>query len=260
MEATVLLETRKLTKVFGGLAAVNDLDIRVNQGEIMGLIGPNGAGKTTIFNVVSGALPPTKGHVIFRGEDISRLKPHIITGKGLIRTFQLTSVFSDSTVLENVLVGCHLSTKIGFWGALFRTPSTHMEESKALEKASEIIEFMGLGSLKCELAKNLPHGYQRALGVAIALSADPKLLLLDEPMTGMNQEETLRMMDLINKIRRRGIAILLVEHQMRAVMGLCDRIAVINYGKKIAEGLPESIKQNEDVIKAYLGAEEYVDA
>lgn len=255
MEKTVYLETKKLTKYFGGLAAVDSIDLQVEKAEILGLIGPNGAGKTTVFNLVSGVFPPTSGQVIFQGEDITYLQPHVIAKKGVVRTFQLTTIFKESTVLGNVLVGCHLGTKIGFWGALVRSPSAREEEKKALNKASEILEFMGLSSLGHELAKNLPYGHQRALGISIALAADPQLLLLDEPMTGMNPKETLRMMGLIKKVRERGISILLVEHQMRAVMGLCDRIFVLNYGKKIAEDVPEKIRQNKEVIEAYLGEE-----
>jgi branched-chain amino acid transport system ATP-binding protein len=255
MEDTAVLELHKLTKYFGGLAAVNELDLQVKRGEILGLIGPNGAGKTTVFNMISGAFSPTSGQIMFQGKNISGLKPHVITEAGIARTFQLTTVFRDLTVLENVLVGRHLYTKIGFWSALFRAPVTRSEERKALEKASEILEFMGLAPLQYELAKNLPHGHLRALGIAVSLAAEPELLLLDEPMTGMNPEETRMMMGIIDKIRGTGIHVLLVEHDMKAVMGLCDRIVVLNYGSKIAEGLPEEIKKNKDVIEAYLGSE-----
>ena len=260
MKETPLLETKKLTKYFGGLTAINGLNLRVNQGEILGLIGPNGAGKTTVFNTISGTFPPTTGQIIFQRKEISHLKPHVITKMGIVRTFQLSTTFMDSSVLENVLLGCHIHTKIGFWGALFRTRATNREEKKALEKTSEIFEFMNLSPWRYELAKNLPHGHQRVLGIAIALATEPKLLLLDEPATGMNPEETVRMMDLISKIRDRGVTILIVEHQMRLVMGLCHRIVVLNYGKKIAEGSPEQIRQNKDVIEAYLGVEGHLDA
>lgn len=240
---------------FGGLEAIHNLDFDLDQGEIRGLVGPNGAGKTTLFNVISGVYRPTSGRIVFKGKDITGLKPHVVAKMGIVRTFQGTILFKKFSVLKNVLVGCHLHSKFNFWGALINTPATIKSESDNEKKAMEILEFMGLFKYKDEMAMNLPHGHQRALGVSIALAAKPELLMLDEPMTGMNAEETAEMMGLIKKIRDRGINILLIEHDMRAVMGLCDRITVLNFGKKIAEGSPDEIKGNKDVSEAYLGSE-----
>jgi len=250
-----LLEIRNVSKYFGGLEAVGNVDFDVDQGEIKGLIGPNGAGKTTLFNVISGVYHPTSGRVVFKGKDIAHLKPHAIAKMGLVRTFQATTLFNSFSVLKNVLAGYHLHSKVNFWGALFNTPATVKRERDIEKKAMEILEFMGLSKYKDELALNLPHGYQRALGISIALAAEPELLMLDEPVTGMNPEETMEMMGVINKIRDRAITVLLIEHDMRVVMDLCERITVLNFGKKLAEGPPEKIRKNKDVIEAYLGSE-----
>jgi len=250
-----LLEIRNVSKYFGGLEAVSNLDFAVDQGEIRGLIGPNGAGKTTLFNMISGVYRPTSGRVVFKGKDITQLKPHAVAKMGLVRTFQATILFKNFSVLKNLVAGYHLHSKVNFWGALFNTPATVKKERDIEKKAMEILEFMRLSKYKDELALNLPHGHQRALGISIALAAEPKLLMLDEPVTGMNPEETTEMMGLINKIRDRGITVLLIEHDMKAVMGLCERITVLNFGKKLAEGPPEEIRKNKDVIEAYLGGE-----
>lgn len=251
-----ILELAGLTKVFGGLVAVQGLDLEVKTGEIMGLIGPNGAGKTTVFNLTSGVLMPTEGKVLFNGEDITHLKPDRIAQKGLVRTFQANTLFPEFTVMENVLLGCHLQADIGFFEDLFPLASSRKKRDRVDEKAMDIINFAGMHDYRRETAKNLAHGYQRLLGVAIALAAKPRLLMLDEPVSGMNAEEKTTMMELIFRVREQGISVLVVEHDMRVVMGLCDRIAVLNFGRKIAQGTPSEIQNNKDVIEAYLGVDE----
>jgi branched-chain amino acid transport system ATP-binding protein len=253
---TVLLEVKNLSKYFGGVAAIDDLSLDVHEGEIIGLIGPNGAGKTTVFNAISGFFPATSGKITFEGRDITRLKADRICKLGLTRTFQATTLFMGISVLENVFTGCHLGYRTNLWKRWFRT-RTALEEEKSLKgNAKEILDFMGLAPFSDELAANLSHGHQRILGVCLALVTQPRLLLLDEPMTGMNPVETENMTVLVRQIRDRGITIVLVEHDMRAVMNLCDRIVVLNYGRKIAEGLPDEIRENSMVIEAYLGGEE----
>lgn len=250
----VLLETKALTKHFGGLAAVSQLNMYVNQGEIVGLIGPNGAGKTTVFNLVTGVLRPTRGKVLFDGHDITGKKPHISAKIGIGRTFQIASLFPDFTVLENVVASFYLYPKSGFWEAVFNTPAYRKKEEYILKQAREILQFVGLDKVKDELAKNLPHGYQKVLGMARALAVKPKLLLLDEPIAGMTRDEIDFSLKVFEKMRSQGMTILLVEHNME-IMSLCDRIIVINFGNKIAEGSSEEIRQNEDVIQAYFGSE-----
>jgi branched-chain amino acid transport system ATP-binding protein len=253
-----MLEIKGVAKYFGGLAAVNDLNMNVNEGEILGLIGPNGAGKTTVFNLITGFIRPTKGQIMFYQSDITGQKPHTIAEKGIVRTFQLTAFLQDMTVLQNVLVSCHLCPKAGVLEAILNIPSYRKKEQHACDHAMDILQLLDLDSVKNELAQNLPHGHQRLLGIAMALSANPKLLLLDEPLAGMNAAEVRESLMFINKIRSAGTTVLLVEHNMRAVMELCDRIVVINFGCKIAEGMPDEIKRNKDVIEAYLGAGEHV--
>jgi branched-chain amino acid transport system ATP-binding protein len=251
-----ILEVKAISKHFGGLVAVNRVDLAVGRGEIIGLIGPNGAGKTTLFNLVSGVLKPSDGRVVFSGEDVTFLRPSEVARRGLVRTFQATVLFKDYTVLENVVMGRHLHAGIGFFQDLFNMSATRHKRSEIEQRALEIVNFMGLDPYRDELAKNLPHGHQRALGIGIALAAEPKFMMLDEPTSGMNMEEKQTIMGLIGRIRERGVAILVVEHDMKVVMELCHRIAVLNFGTKIAEGSPDDIKANPDVIQAYLGAEE----
>jgi len=254
-----LLELKGLTKYFGGLTAVSELDFSVEDGEIVGLIGPNGAGKTTVFNLISGVFAPTDGEIHFRGEDITGLRPDQVAKKGLARTFQSTILFELFPSVINVVVGAHLHAGMNFFGTLFNTRRTRHKDQETLARVMDIINLLELGDWAMVPAHDLPHGHQRALGVAIALATEPKLLLLDEPVTGMNPEETGHMMGLIKKIRdERDLTIVLVEHDMRAVMGLCDRISVLSFGKKLAEGTPEEIQNNKEVIEAYLGVEEDV--
>jgi branched-chain amino acid transport system ATP-binding protein len=250
-----LLETKSLTKYFGGLAAINDLDVEVLDSEILGLIGPNGAGKTTLFNLISCFFPPTKGEVMFKGGRISGLKPHEVAQMGIGRTFQKSTLFMGSSVLDNVFTGFHMNYKTGLLSQFLHTPTAREEAKLIKAKALEILEYMGLAPLKDELAQNLPHGHQRILSICVALAANPALLLLDEPVTGMNPGETEQTIDLIRQLREGGITIVVVEHDMKAVMSLCDRIVVLNYGKKIIEGPPEEIRENREVIEAYLGKE-----
>jgi branched-chain amino acid transport system ATP-binding protein len=253
-----MLEIRGLTKHFGGLFAVNNLDMTIKQGEIAGLIGPNGAGKTTVFNLITGFIAPTKGQIIFKQADITGKTTHSIAEKGVVRTFQQNAFLPDLTVLQNMLASCYLHPKTGFWEAILNTPGYRKKEQYTCDHAMDILKFLGLDSFKEELAQNLPHGYQRLLGIAMALSANPKLILLDEPLAGMNAAEVSESLTFINKMCSAGITVLLVEHNMRAVMELCNRIVVINFGRKIAEGLPDEIRRNKDVIEAYLGAGESV--
>ncbi|WP_413908437.1 ABC transporter ATP-binding protein [Desulfobacula sp.] len=252
-----MFEVRSLCKNFGGLAAISQLNLEVDEGEIRGVIGPNGAGKTTLFNVICGVYKPTKGKIAYQGKEISGLKSSQIAERGVVRTFQRTALFHHFTVLDNVLVARHLQARGGFFRTIFGTNRRiDIEQEK---KALEIIDFMGLSDLKDELADNLPHGHQRALGIAVALASEPKLLMLDEPVTGMDPTETQHMTGLIKKIRdERAMTILLVEHDMKVVMGICDKISVLNFGKKLAEGLPKQILENPDVIEAYLGGEDVV--
>jgi len=248
------LEIRGLRKQFGGLVAVNDIDLELEEGEIRGLIGPNGSGKTTLFNLISGFLRPTKGKVIWRGKDITGNPAHSIVKEGIVRTFQLTTLLKDMTALQNVVIGCHLHIEMGLFEQVFGTARRREKEKAVIERAVGLLKTMGIEDVKDEPAGALPHGYQRLLNIAIALASEPKLLLLDEPTTGMNPVETQELMDRIKMLRdESGITIILVEHDMKAVMGTCEKITVLDFGKKIAEGSPEEVSKNEKVIEAYLG-------
>jgi branched-chain amino acid transport system ATP-binding protein len=252
----ILLEVKNLTKQFGGLLAVNKLDFSIHQGEIIGLIGPNGAGKTTVFNMITGTFRPTRGEVIFMGEKVGRLKPNRMAQLGVVRSFQLTNLFGDMTVIQNVILGFHQKSGINLWGSLWNTKSTRRKEIESEREAIRTLEFMGLVEHQEMLAKNLTHGQQRRLEVAVVLAAKPEVLLLDEPLQGMNHEEVKDMLNRIAEIRRGGKTILLVEHNMRAVTSICDRVIVLNFGEKIDEGSPQKVMQNPEVIEAYLGVEE----
>ena len=250
-----LLEIRSLSRSFGGLKAVNDVSFTVQAGLIKSVIGPNGAGKTTLFNLISGMLPSDAGVVRQNGREITGLQPHRITELGICRTFQTTKLFSRMTVLENVMVGRHPRTKAGFLSGVLNLPWTWKEERGIRERSFELLDSLGLADAAEELAANLPFGKQRRLEIARALATEPSLLLLDEPAAGLNIYETKEMADLVLKIRKWGITVLLVEHDMSLVMDISDEIVVLNYGSKVAEGRPEEIQRDPEVIRIYLGGD-----
>lgn len=252
-----LFEAKKVTKDFGGVRALNEVDIAIEPQEIFGLIGPNGAGKTTFFNVITGLDTVTQGEIFFKGERINDQKAFNITRKGIARTFQNIRLFHDLSVIENVMVGRHCRTRAGIIGAAFKTPKARREEAIIHAQALEYLTFFDdLADYADHRAGSLPYGQQRRLEIARAMATGPELLLLDEPAAGMNPQETQDLMALILKIRETGQTILLIEHDMRLVMGICDRIMVLNFGHKIAEGSPEAVQNNSQVIEAYLGVEE----
>ena len=247
-----ILEARGLIRRFGGLVAVDNFSFAVREGAIHGLIGPNGAGKTTTFNVISGFYAPNGGQVLYRGRNVSGRKTSDLAAMGLVRTFQGSTLFQELSVLDNVRVGRHLTARAGFAARLLGTD--RVSERAADAKARETLAFFGLEELAGEPASNLSHGHQRMLGMAVALAAEPRVLLLDEPFTGMNPQETRRMMSLVRRIRDGGVTVMLVEHDMQAVMNLCDTITVMNFGALLVEGAPEAVRNDPAVIEAYLGA------
>jgi branched-chain amino acid transport system ATP-binding protein len=248
-----ILATRGLTKRFGGLLAVKDLDMEVHDGEILGLIGPNGAGKSTVFSMISGFQKPTTGDIVFDGKTVVGLPAHSVASLGIARLFQQSLLFDNISVLENVIVGFHRTRSVGLPASVFYTKKARAEEELFKTHASEILEFVRLPHLKDELASNLSHGHQRLLSVGITLATNPRLLLLDEPVTGMNPAESKEMVQIIRSIRDRGVTIMLVEHHMRVVTDVCDRLVVLNYGEKIAEGEAEVVCNDPEVCAAYLG-------
>jgi branched-chain amino acid transport system ATP-binding protein len=250
-----LLQTGALRKEFGGLVAVDDVDFNVPENAIVSLIGPNGAGKTTFFNMLTGVYKPTEGNVIFAGEDMTGKPPHAFTQRGIGRTFQNIRLFQNMTALENVLVGMHVRLKGNLFEALLRTPRVKNEEREARVRARELLEFSGLKGRDNVIGRNLSYGDQRRLEVARALATQPKLLLLDEPTAGMNPQETADFTKFVDRLRaEHQLSVLLIEHDMRVVMGISDRVTVLDYGEKIAEGTPQEIQKNDRVIEAYLGA------
>lgn len=250
-----ILEVKNVSQEFGGLLALDRLNIAVEKGEIFGLIGPNGAGKTTLFNLITGIYRPTSGEVLFEGRPIGGLKPHRIAEAGIGRTFQNIRLFKKLSALDNVRIGMHSVSKAGFVSAMIYAPWARKHERLTVEKSQELLELVGLGDKAIELAGSLPYGEQRCLEIARAMALNPSLILLDEPAAGMNATEKEELLRLIRKIREMGVTVLLVEHDMNVVMNICHRIAVLDYGRKIAEGAPELIKNDQRVIESYLGVE-----
>ena len=248
-----IVEVRGLTKRFGGLRAVSEVSFDLYPSQILGVIGPNGAGKTTLFDLITGLHRPNAGRVLFKGEDITGMNPHTIVGKGISRSFQLEVLFQELTVLQHLVIARHLHTRETFWGSVLQTSTNRKHQKATADEALRLAEFVGLYDQRDKLGANLSHGYQRSLGIAMALGTDPKVLLLDEPLSALSPKRVTAVLDLIATIRERGIAVMVIEHNMGALLRVCDRVMVLNVGEKIAEGTPDHIKRDDRVVKAYLG-------
>lgn len=250
-----ILETTGLCKYFGGLKAVDNIDMKVKKGQIFGIIGPNGAGKSTFFNVCTGSVPATSGQVKFMNEDITNMAPEQVAARGMARTFQNIKLFNNMTVLDNVKIGFHMNSRVGVLDALLHTKRYHEDERICREKGMEILESVGLADIWNVQAGNLSYGTQRRLEIARMLAMKPQILLLDEPAAGMNPNETMQLLEFVKELNARGDTIVVIEHDMKFMMNLCDHIMVVQYGKKIFEGAPEEVKSNPRVIEAYLGSQ-----